>query len=87
MAEYEIFVAGESQLEDGEEQTVDVRTKGTSEAKKVRAIISSKAETLPGADVLWLRWRVGTPVAKPWAIKILEEITTPEDLELDKWGK
>lgn len=40
----------------------------------VTAIVASDPNKLKGADVLWLRSRVGVLFPKPWAIKIIAEL-------------
>ena len=43
---------------------------------KVKAILSSSPEKLPGADTLWIRWQRGYLHPQPWAIKIIEDMGT-----------
>ncbi len=77
MAEYELFVINDlSELKEGEETIVNVRSTDTVETRVVKAILSSKQEELPGADTLWIRWQRGRKHPQPWAIKILEDISS-----------
>ncbi len=77
MAEYELFIVGDiSELKDGEEQVVNVRSTKTYETRTVKAILSSSLEKLPGGDTLWIRWQRGYKHPKPWAIKVVEEMGT-----------
>lgn len=77
MAEYELFVVKDlSELKEGEETIVNVRSVDTVETRVVKAILSSKPATLPGADVLTIRWQRGRKHPHPWAIKILEDLSS-----------
>ena len=75
MAVYETFIVNDiSELRDGEEQVMEIRDTETYESRKVKAVISSKPEKLPGADVLRVLWQRGQAEKKPWAIKITKEL-------------
>ena len=77
MAEYELFIITDlSELKEGVETIVDVRSIDTVEMRKVKAILSSSPEKLPGADTLWIRWQRGYLHPQPWAIKIIEDMGT-----------
>ena len=77
MAEYELFIIeGLSELKQGEETVVNVRSTETIETRTVKAILSSKPNELPGGDTLWIRWQRGKKSPQPWAIKIIEDMGT-----------
>ena len=42
--------------------------------RKVKAIVSSSSDNLPGGDTLWIRYWNGRLHPHPWAIKIVEEL-------------
>ena len=44
-------------------------------ARYVKAKVSSDPDKMPEGDVLWLRWQRGRLYPKPWAIKIMEELS------------
>ena len=74
MGEYELFIIEDlSELKEGEEIVVNVRSTETVETRTVKAILSSRPGDLPGADTLWIRWQRGKKHSQPWAIKILED--------------
>ena len=77
--EYDTFVDDLSQLKEGEEIELQIRDLATYETKKVKVIIASSQEKLPGADILWLRFTRGLLREDPWAIKIIEELGGPID--------
>lgn len=80
MAEYELFVVtGLSELKQDEETVVEVRSVDTLEMRRVKAILSSSAKGLPGADTLWIRGERGMKYPEPWAIKIIEDLGTLGD--------
>ncbi len=77
MAEYELFIINDlSELKEGEEIIVDVRSTDTVETRTVKAILSSKPNELSGGDTLWIRWQRGRKHPQPWAIKIIEDMGT-----------
>lgn len=75
MATYETFIVNDlSDLKDGQEQELDIRDTQNFETRRVRAVISSSPEKLPGVDILRIRWQRGQLEKKPWAIKITKEL-------------
>jgi len=77
MAEYELFIIKDmSELKEGEEIVLNVRDTKNIEMKTVKAIISSKPGELPGGETLWLRWQRGKKQSEPWAIKIIEVLSS-----------
>lgn len=76
--EWVIFVSRMEDLVDGEENVLTIRDLSPGQrkynAKVVKARISSNPETLPDADVLWVRSWIGNLHPKPWAIKIMGEV-------------
>ena len=77
--EYDTFIDDLTQLKEGEEVELRIRDLATYDSKKVKAIVASSKEKLPGADTLWLRFTRGLLREDPWAIKILEELGGPID--------
>jgi len=74
MAEYELYlVTGLSELKEGQEQVINVRSKENYEMRVVKAIVSSSPEKLPGSERMWLRTKGGGKISQPWAIKIIED--------------
>jgi hypothetical protein len=43
-------------------------------AKVVKARVSSRPESIPGADILWVRSWIGHLHPEPWAIEIIDEV-------------
>ena len=77
MAEYELFLIKDmSELKEGEEQIVNVRSTDTMETRTVRAILSSSPEKLPGGDKLTIFWQRGYKHPQPWVIKVIEDLGT-----------
>lgn len=77
MAEYELFVVNDlGEIKEGEEIIVNVRSMDTIETRVVKAILSSKPDSLPDGDTLWIRWQRGRKHPHPWAIKILQDISS-----------
>lgn len=76
--EWIIFVSRMEDLADDEENILTIRDLSPGprkyNAKVVKARVSSKPETIPDADVLWVRSWIGHLHPKPWAIKIIEEV-------------
>ena len=72
--EYDTFVQALEDLKDGQEMELTIRDLETYEQRKVKAVVSSSKERLPGADTLRIRFSRGVPVNEPWAIKITEEL-------------
>ncbi|MDY6863763.1 MAG: phenylphosphate carboxylase subunit gamma, partial [Thermodesulfobacteriota bacterium] len=72
MKEYDTFVNFLTDLKENEEIELSIRDCDTYDARVVKAIISSKPETLPGNDSLLIRFSRGQLATKePWAIKII----------------
>ncbi|MBI2831873.1 MAG: phenylphosphate carboxylase subunit gamma [Chloroflexi bacterium] len=77
MPEYELFLIKDfSELKEGVETIVNVRDLATVETRQVKAILSSKPGELPGGDTLWIRWQRGQKHPQPWAIKIIQDISS-----------
>ncbi len=75
MAVYETFIVNDlSDLKDGQEQELEIRDVETYETRKVRALVSSRPEKLPGSDMLRIRWQRGQLEKGLWAIKITKEL-------------
>lgn len=76
--EYVTYVADPKDLQDGRENKLVIKNLEPGprkyEARYVKAMVSSTPDTIPGADTLWLRTRIGHLKPKPWAIKIIEEL-------------
>ena len=76
--EWVVFVSRMEDLADGKESMLTIRDLSPGprkyNAKVVRARISSRPETIPGGDVLWVRSWIGHLHPKPWAIEIIEEV-------------
>lgn len=76
--EWVIFVSRMEDLADDNESVLTIRDLSPGprkyNAKVVKARISSRPETIPDADVLWVRSWIGHLHPKPWAIKIIEEV-------------
>ena len=76
--EWVIFVARIEDITDGAENVLTIRDLSPGprkyNAKVVKARVSSKPETIPDADVLWVRSWIGHLHPEPWAIKIIEEV-------------
>lgn len=76
--EYLTFVMDFAGFPDGEETELVIKdlTPGPRkyEARYVRALVSSSPESMPDADMLWIRTRLGYLKPKPWAIKITQEL-------------
>ncbi len=73
-----IFVSRMEDLIDDKESVLTIRDLSPGprkyNAKVVKARISSRPETIPDGDVLWVRSWIGHLHPKPWAIKIIEEV-------------
>lgn len=75
MAIYETFIVNDlADLKDGEEQQLDIRDTQNYDTRRVMAIVTSRPEKLPGADILHVRWQRGQLEKKPWAMKITKEL-------------
>ena len=76
--EYSTFVGDPQALPEGKEIKLAIKDLTPSPRKYdcriVKAIVSSSLDKPEGADVLWLKSLVGKSFAKPWAIKIVEEL-------------
>ncbi len=76
--ECDSFVDDPSQLPAEGEVSLVIRELTPEDRRKkymsryVRARVSNDPDKLPDGDVLWLRWQMGKPHPKPWAIKVLE---------------
>jgi hypothetical protein len=75
--EWVIFISQLEDLVEGQEKVLTIRDLSPGQkkynAKVVRARVSSNSDTLPGADVLWVRSWTGILYPKPWAIKVIGE--------------
>lgn len=78
MAEYVARVKNLNDLQDGQEVELFIQDLPPGPRKyngeRVRAIISSSPDRIPGGDVLWLRSALGRPYDKPWVIKITQRL-------------
>ena len=76
--EWVIFVSRMEDLADDKESVLTIRDLSPGprkyNAKVVKALVSSRPETIPDGDVLWVRSWIGHLHPKPWAIKIIEEV-------------
>ena len=76
--EWVIFVSRMEDLADDKESVLTIRDLSPGprkyNAKVVRARVSSRPETIPDGDVLWVRSWIGHLHPKPWGIKIIEEV-------------
>lgn len=76
--QYDTYVKHLGELPDGQECDIVIRdlSPGPNKysSRYVKASVSSSPETLPEADVLWLRFPLGIQHPQPWAIKILNEL-------------
>ncbi len=76
--EWVIFVSQMEDLADDKESVLTIRDLSPGprkyNAKVVRARVSSRPETIPDGDVLWVRSWIGHLHPKPWGIKIIEEV-------------
>jgi hypothetical protein len=77
--EYLIFTENLAALPEGKEGNLVVKTleprKYKYESKYVRATVSSSPGSLPGADTLWVRFYNGDLHPKPYAIKVIAELS------------
>jgi hypothetical protein len=78
MKEYQTFVEHLDELQDGKELVLGIQDLTPGRRKYNRQIVKAKIyksiDTVPGADVLWLRTLAGALHPKPWAIKIVEDL-------------
>ena len=72
--EYDTFVETLDDLKEGKEMELTIRDLETYEQRKVKALVSSSKEKLPGADILRIRFSRGVAYKEPWVIKITEEL-------------
>jgi len=76
--EYSTFISDPQALPEGKEINLAIKdlTPGPRkyDCRIVKAVIAGSPDKLEGADVLWLKSLVGITFAKPWAIKIVEEL-------------
>jgi hypothetical protein len=78
MAEYKLYLSeagtAAKRPEEGKELELELVDSTTLERVKVRAVLSSTPEQLPGADRLWLyaKGAMSPLEPAPWAIRILE---------------
>lgn len=76
--EYLTFVMDFAKFPDGKETELVIKNLAPGprkyEARCVRALVSSFRESMPDADTLWIRTRLGYLKPKPWAIKITQEL-------------
>ncbi len=77
--EYLIFAENLAALPEGKEANLVIKTmeprKYKYESKYVRATVSRNPDSMPGADVLWVRFYNGALHPKPYAIKVLAELS------------
>ena len=82
--EYATFVENLAALPEGKEMNLVIKTlepgKYKYEAKYVRAIVSRSPESLPGGDVLRVRFHNGELHPNPYAIKIVSELSGYPDV-------
>ncbi|MDP6179135.1 MAG: hypothetical protein QGG48_04510 [Desulfatiglandales bacterium] len=84
MKDYELFISSHETLSEGEEIDLTVRDTDTLEHVEVKAVVH-RTEGLPDTDRLWIRIDDFGDVRrgeKPWSIKILEHIESPEEEEV-----
>lgn len=76
--EWIIFVSRMEDIADGEENVLTIRDLSPGpkkyNAKVVKALVSSRPETVPDGDVLWIRSWIGRLHPKPWRIRIIKEV-------------
>ena len=77
--EYLTFAENLAALPEGKEGNLVIKKlsprKYKYESKFVKATISRSPESLPGADTLWIRFYNGDLHPKPYAIKIVAELS------------
>ncbi|TDA69727.1 MAG: phenylphosphate carboxylase subunit gamma [Clostridia bacterium] len=78
MKDWVVFVRTLNDLKDGQEMDLFIREltpgKYKYRAKRVRALVASSPDKLPGADRLYIRTGNGLLHSQPWYIKIEEEL-------------
>lgn len=78
MMEYQCFVKGYADLEEGREVVLTIRDLSPGRrkynARVVRAVVSHAADALARWDRLWVRSMVGVTDPIPWALQIVEEL-------------
>lgn len=76
--EYLTFAENLAALPEGKEANLVIKRlsprKYKYESQYVRATISRSSDSLPGADVLWVRFYNGNLHPKPYAIKVAAEL-------------
>ena len=77
--EYETFVTTLSELSEGKEIELVIRDLETYEPQKVKAVVASSKEKLPGGVTLWIRYSRGLLHKEPWVIKITGKLSLPID--------
>jgi hypothetical protein len=84
--EYDTFVNTLSELQEGEGELA-IRDCETYEARVVKAIISSSPDKLPDGDTLWIRFSRGQLSPEPWAIKIIQDLGSLLEKQMEGKGK
>ena len=78
MAEYVTRVKNLNDLKDGQEVELFIQdlTPGPRkyDGQRVKAIVYSSPDKIPGGDVLRLRSALGRPYDKPWGMKITQRL-------------
>ena len=72
-SDFEVLYGRDAEIEKGEAFDTYVVDRDTYERKYVRAVIQ-KEGPLEGGENLWVRNFQGHVLAKPWVIKILQEL-------------
>ncbi len=78
--EYLTFVESLKDLPDGKEVELTIKDLTPADrrykydARYVKALVSSDAKKIPGADTLWVRFRMGVLHPQPYGIKITKEL-------------
>ena len=63
-----------AEIEEGKPLIIEVTDSDIFEKKLVKAIVAKSPEALPDGQDLWIRDEQTNIAAKPWRIKIIEEI-------------
>ena len=82
--EYDTFIDDPEALPQGKEVELLIRDMNPGvekyTTKRVLSIVSEDIQSLPGGDILWIRWTRGGLRPKPWAIKIVRELELIQEL-------
>jgi hypothetical protein len=85
--EYDTFVNTLAELREGEEVELAIRDLESYEARVVKATLSKSPEKLPDADTLWIRFSRGQLSPEPWAIKIIQDLGSLLEKQMEGKGK